>query len=38
MRHGRYPSNNLYGDGKAGGRIASVLAEAPVKVQKRLAY
>jgi UDP-hydrolysing UDP-N-acetyl-D-glucosamine 2-epimerase len=38
LRHGRYPSNNLYGDGKAGGRIASVLAEAPVKVQKRLAY
>ena len=37
-RHGRYPSNTLYGDGKAGGRIASVLAEAPVKVQKRLAY
>ena len=36
--HGRYPSDHLYGDGLAGGRIASVLAEAPLTVQKRLMY
>lgn len=38
VAHGRYPSDLLYGDGRAGGRIASVLAEAPLSVQKRLMY
>src|SRR5688572_17594423 len=35
VAHGRYPSDHLYGDGLAGGRIASVLAEATLTVQKR---
>jgi UDP-hydrolysing UDP-N-acetyl-D-glucosamine 2-epimerase len=38
IAHGRYASDHLYGDGRAGGRIASVLAEAPLSVQKRLMY
>jgi UDP-hydrolysing UDP-N-acetyl-D-glucosamine 2-epimerase len=38
LAHGRYPSNHLYGDGGAGGRIAKILVEAPLRVQKRLAY
>ena len=33
VAHGRYPSDHLYGDGRAGGRIASVLAEAPLTVR-----
>jgi UDP-hydrolysing UDP-N-acetyl-D-glucosamine 2-epimerase len=38
VAHGRYPSDHLYGDGRAGGRIAAVLAETPLRVQKRLMY
>jgi UDP-hydrolysing UDP-N-acetyl-D-glucosamine 2-epimerase len=36
--HGRYASDHLYGDGRAGGRIAALLADAPLSVQKRLMY
>jgi UDP-N-acetylglucosamine 2-epimerase len=38
LAHGRYSSNHLYGDGGAGPRIAKILAEAPLRVQKRLSY
>ena len=38
VAHGRYASDHIYGDGHAGGRVASVLAEAPLTVQKRLMY
>jgi len=38
IAHGRYPSDPLYGDGRAGTRIADVLARAPLSVQKRLAF
>jgi UDP-hydrolysing UDP-N-acetyl-D-glucosamine 2-epimerase len=38
IAHGRYESDHLYGDGGAGNRIAGILAEAPLTVQKRLAY
>ncbi len=38
IAHGRYPSDHLYGDGEAGPRIASVIATASLKVQKRLHY
>ncbi|MEQ1909596.1 MAG: UDP-N-acetylglucosamine 2-epimerase, partial [Vicinamibacterales bacterium] len=38
ISHGRYESDHLYGDGGAGPRIADVLAHAPLRVQKRLAY
>jgi UDP-hydrolysing UDP-N-acetyl-D-glucosamine 2-epimerase len=38
LAHGRYPSNHLYGDGGAGERIAKILAESPLRVQKRLSY
>jgi UDP-hydrolysing UDP-N-acetyl-D-glucosamine 2-epimerase len=38
LAHGRYPSNHLYGDGGAGARIAKVLVESPLRVQKRLTY
>lgn len=38
VAHGRYPSDALYGDGHAGGRIADLLARVPLSVQKRLVF
>jgi UDP-N-acetylglucosamine 2-epimerase len=38
IRQGRYPSSTLYGDGQAGRRIAKILAEAPLTIEKRLQY
>jgi len=38
LEHGRYPSDPLYGDGLAGGRIADLLARVPLSVQKRLVF
>jgi UDP-hydrolysing UDP-N-acetyl-D-glucosamine 2-epimerase len=38
LAHGRYPSDALYGDGAAGGRIAELLARVPLSVQKRLVF
>lgn len=37
-RNGRYPQDTLYGDGKAGNRIADLLVEVPLRIEKRLAY
>jgi UDP-hydrolysing UDP-N-acetyl-D-glucosamine 2-epimerase len=37
-RNGRYPQDTLYGDGQAGNRIAELLAEVPLRIEKRLAY
>jgi UDP-N-acetylglucosamine 2-epimerase len=38
LARGRYPSSTLYGDGRAGERIARVLAEAELTFEKRLDY
>ena len=38
IKHGLYPPAHLYGDGKAGARIADLLATAPLHVQKRIQY
>jgi len=38
MARGRYPRDELYGDGRAGARIADVLASAHLTVEKKLAY
>ena len=38
LDNGRYPQDLLYGDGKAGGRIAELLAVAPLRIEKRLRY
>ena len=38
LANGRPPKDQLYGDGKAGKRIASLLAERPLTFEKRLAY
>ena len=38
VKHGPYPSEPIYGDGRAGKRIADILAKVQVKVQKRIAY
>lgn len=35
---GRFPSDELYGDGRAGERVADILARAPLETVKRLAY
>jgi UDP-hydrolysing UDP-N-acetyl-D-glucosamine 2-epimerase len=37
-RNGRYPNDKLYGDGQAGKRIAQLLAEVPLRIEKRLSY
>jgi UDP-N-acetylglucosamine 2-epimerase len=38
LSNGKYPSADLYGDGKSGPRIAEILAEQPLTVDKRLTY
>jgi UDP-hydrolysing UDP-N-acetyl-D-glucosamine 2-epimerase len=38
VRRGRAPSDHLYGDGRAGTRIADCLATAELTVDKRLTY
>jgi UDP-N-acetylglucosamine 2-epimerase len=38
LNNGQYPASNLYGDGKAGVRIANILATVPLEVDKRLVY
>jgi GDP/UDP-N,N'-diacetylbacillosamine 2-epimerase (hydrolysing) len=36
--NGRSPQDNLYGDGHAGKRIAQLLADSPLRIEKRLTY
>ncbi|UCF61323.1 MAG: UDP-N-acetylglucosamine 2-epimerase (hydrolyzing) [Anaerolineaceae bacterium] len=36
--HGHYPRETIYGDGKAGERIADLLARVPLSFEKRLTY
>lgn len=38
LSNGRYPNDHLYGDGRAGERIAETLSETPLRIEKRLAY
>ena len=38
LRHGPYSSDALYGDGRAGERIAEILSSSSVEVQKRITY
>jgi UDP-hydrolysing UDP-N-acetyl-D-glucosamine 2-epimerase len=38
LSNGRYSSSPLYGDGKAGERIAQILARVPLRVDKRITY
>jgi len=38
LEHGPYESEPIYGDGRAGERIADVLSRVEVRVQKRIAY
>jgi UDP-hydrolysing UDP-N-acetyl-D-glucosamine 2-epimerase len=38
LAEGKFPSDTLYGDGRAGTRIAELLAGAPLTIQKRLTY
>ena len=38
LAHGRYPPDRLYGDGRAGERVADILARAPLRIQKRVMY
>jgi len=35
MEHGKYPSENLYGYGNAGARIAKILETIEVDIQKK---
>jgi UDP-hydrolysing UDP-N-acetyl-D-glucosamine 2-epimerase len=38
LRNGRYPRDLLYGDGRAGERIAEALVSSTLRVDKQLAY
>ncbi len=38
LRNGKYPGVTIYGDGKAGERIAEILSEAPLSIEKKLIY
>jgi UDP-hydrolysing UDP-N-acetyl-D-glucosamine 2-epimerase len=38
IENGRYPSDTTYGDGTAGEKIAAILAEVNINIQKRLMY
>jgi UDP-N-acetylglucosamine 2-epimerase len=38
LNNGRYVQSKLYGDGGAGVRISQLLAEVPLKVEKKLMY
>ena len=38
VKNGKYPPDNIYGDGKAGGRIADILAACDLAVQKQITY
>src|SRR5688572_14243251 len=38
MRNGRMPADHLYGDGRAGARIAECLSRADLRIEKRLTY
>jgi len=38
VAHGKYPTSNIYGDGKAGMRIAELLASRPLRIDKQLTY
>jgi len=38
IARGRYPTDPIYGDGRAGDRIAAILATEKVDVQKRITY
>ena len=38
LSNGRYPSSDLYGDGQSGRRIADILAQQQLNVDKRLTY
>lgn len=38
MAHGRYAPDPVYGDGRAGERIAALLSELPLTIEKYLSY
>lgn len=38
VAHGKYPSDTIYGDGRAGPLIASEIANMSLSVEKRIAY
>ncbi len=38
IQHGPYPPAPIYGDGKAGQRIAEVLSRHSVRIQKQITY
>jgi len=38
LRNGRYPSEKIYGDGKAGKRIADLLEQLEMSIKKRITY
>ena len=38
LKHGRYASSHLVGNGSAGRKIAEILASSEFRVQKKLSY
>ena len=38
IKRNRYKSSNLYGDGSAGEKMAKIIADIEIKIQKKLHY
>ena len=38
LKHGRYESSHLVGDGTVGTQIANILATSNLKIQKQISY
>jgi UDP-hydrolysing UDP-N-acetyl-D-glucosamine 2-epimerase len=38
MLHGKYSSDNIYGDGQSGSKIAQLLADVPLQFDKKITY
>jgi UDP-hydrolysing UDP-N-acetyl-D-glucosamine 2-epimerase len=38
LSNGRYPNEELYGDGQAGLRIAQILSDVPLRIDKRISF
>jgi UDP-N-acetylglucosamine 2-epimerase len=38
IEHGPYPQEKLYGDGKAGEKIADAMVNSNLRIEKKIAY
>ena len=38
IKNGKHPRQDIYGDGKAGKKIAKILSKCDLKIQKKITY